>query len=358
MWMQNKTPVYLVALALCALVSGCDTAYYWQAARGQLDLMQRQRPIAELLQDSTTPAATRQALNYLLSARSFALEQLQLEDNQSYLQYVDLQREYVSWNVFATPELSMQNHTWCYPIAGCVSYRGYFDETDAEAYSNALKQEGFDTYVSGVGAYSTLGWFDDPVLSTFLQRGKVSLAALLFHELAHQVLYVQDDTEFNESFASSVETLLLQRWIQQQALQEDWQTYRRMEARQAAFTQLVLQHQQQRTDLFQSDLEASEKRRRKAQLIQDMHQDYADFKQTWQYDGYDNWVAKGLNNAQLSTVAAYHGLKPGFLALYERSGQNLTTFIQECRRLATLERDDRHQHLNELASGNIVYTQN
>lgn len=339
------------------LVASCDAPYYWQAAQGQLDLMQRKQPIKEIVQHESTPKETREALEYLLQVRTYALAQLRLEDNGSYLDYVDLKRDYVSWNVFATPELSMQNHTWCYPIAGCVSYRGYFDETDAKDYARQLQRQGFDTYVGGVGAYSTLGWFDDPVLSTFLQRDKLSMAALLFHELAHQVLYVQDDTEFNESFASSVESILLERWSQRRDLQSEWQNHQQLQERHAAFTQLVLEHQEKRTRVFNSELSDPEKRQRKAELIVDLQQEYLHFKQIWQFSGYDHWIASGLNNAQLSTVAAYNGLKPGFLALYKKSGRNLTNFIEECRHLAALEHSLKQQRLNQLASDNIVYTQ-
>lgn len=358
MWALNSAHARWLILAGCMLISSCDAPYYWQAAQGQLDLMQRKQPIDELLQKESTPTKTREALEYLLQVRTFALTQLQLENNGSYLDYVDLGRDYVSWNVFATPALSMQNHTWCYPIAGCVSYRGYFDETDARQYARQLQEEGFDTYVGGVGAYSTLGWFDDPVLSTFLQRDKLSLAALLFHELAHQVLYVQDDTEFNESFASSVESILLERWSQQRALESEWQHYQQMQDRQAAFTQLILEHQQKRDSLYKSELSTEDKRQRKAELIVELQQEYQQFKQFWQFSGYDGWIASGLNNAQLSTVATYHGLKPGFLALYENTDQNITNFLKKSQQLATLERSLRQQRLNELASDNIVYTQN
>ncbi|AUM14598.1 aminopeptidase [Ketobacter alkanivorans] len=359
MWKHNKHLALFPLLCLLSTLSGCDLPYYWQAAHGQWDLIQRKQPIDQLLSSTHTPDATKEQLQYLLQARQFALQQLALEHNDSYLEYVDLQREYVSWNVFATPELSMQNHTWCYPIAGCVSYRGYFDEQDAQRYAEKMEQQGFDTYIGGVGAYSTLGWFDDPVLSTFLQRGKLALAALLFHELAHQVLYVQDDTVFNESFATSVETILLSQWIKQQGLQAAWPAYEQAHQRHQAFTHLILQHKARRDALYQSEISDQQKRIEKQKLIEAMRQDYTAFKQEWNdFKGYDDWFSAGLNNAQLSTVATYHQLTPGFLALYGESDQNIATFIAESRALAERSKQQRHDRLNHLASANIVYTDN
>lgn len=344
----------MASLCLCA----CDLPYYWQAAHGQWDLIQRKQPIDTILQDETIADTTKDSLRYLLKARHFALTRLQLDDNQSYLDYVDLHRDYVSWNVFATPELSMQNHTWCYPIAGCVSYRGYFSEQEALRYAEQLQQEGYDTYVGGVGAYSTLGWFDDPVLSTFLQRGPLSLAALLFHELAHQVLYVKDDTVFNESFATSIEQLLLQEWVRQEGLHNLWKPYAQARQRQDEFVNLIMEHKQRRTDLYVSPLSGGDKRRQKQVLIQTLQQDYATLKARWDsYSGYDEWFALELNNAQLSTVAAYHELLPGFLALHAKTDQNLASFIAECRALSSLSKEQRHHRLNQLAQSNIVYTE-
>lgn len=345
----------ILSCLLLPTLTGCDAPYYWQAARGQWHLIQQKQPIEDLLNATDTPEPTKESLHYLLQVREFALQQLALTDNRSYLEYVDLQRNYVSWNVFATPELSMQNHTWCYPIAGCVSYRGYFSEQQAQDYARQLQQQGFDTYVGGVGAYSTLGWFDDPVLSTFLQRGKLSLAALLFHELAHQVLYVKDDTVFNESFATSVETILLQRWIQRQDLQNQWQPYEQAQQRQQAFTRLIMEHKQRREQLFKSDLTDEQKRAEKQRLIHALAKDYTLLKQTWQgYSGYDEWFRAGLNNAQLSTVAAYHELTPGFLALHEQTQQDqpdqkLASFLKQCSELAKLSKEQRHERLNQLA---------
>jgi predicted aminopeptidase len=349
----------ILLLVISMLLGGCDLPYYWQAAHGQWDLIQRQQPISELLQSEELSADKHSALQYVLEARQFALQQLPLEDNKSYLDYVDIERPYVTWNVFATPALSMQNHTWCYPIAGCVSYRGYFKQQDALSFAANMTEQGYDTYVGGVGAYSTLGWFDDPVLSTFLERDQLSLAALLFHELAHQVLYVKNDTVFNESFATSVERILLHRWIEQRQLQGLWEPFLAAEKRQEQFSRLVIENKQERQRLFESNQTEQQKRLGKQRLIKEFHQQYEEFKHHWNgFNGYDQWVNQGLNNAQLSTVATYHELTPAFEALFKKHEQNLGVFLQQCQHLATLEKTDRHQRLNQLVSPNIVYTQN
>lgn len=338
-----------LALILTLVLTGCDAPYYWQAAKGQWNIISQQQNIAEIINNPSTPQAVREKLRYLLTAREFAVEKLNLTGNDSYLTYVDLKRDHVVWNVFATPELSMNNKTWCYPIAGCVSYRGYFSEQDALSFADELSQQGFDTYVGGVGAYSTLGWFEDPVLNTFITRTETALAALLFHELAHQTLYVKDDTVFNESYASSIEQILLQQWLSDAPQQ--WQAYLNNQGRHNSFLQLVLNNKQQREALFNGDLSDQEKRDAKAQSVQQLWDDYQRFKQQWNgYNGYDHWFEKGLNNAQLSTVATYNELLPGFMALYKATNQNLSQFIKNCESLADLSKKQRHQRLKQFAN--------
>ncbi|MCG8534025.1 MAG: aminopeptidase [Pseudomonadales bacterium] len=343
--------VFTFALAL----SACDLPYYWQAAQGQLSLVNQRQSIDEIIAAPSTPDSLKAKLRYLLRAREFALQQLDMPENKSYLTYVDLGRDHVVWNVFATHELSMANQTWCYPIAGCVSYRGYFSENDAKRFANDLAQQGYDTYVGGVGAYSTLGWFEDSVLNTFISRSDTALAALLFHELAHQTLYVKNDTQFNESYASAVEQILLQQWLMQSP--DQWQAYLTGKARHDAFSKMVIQNKHQRETLFESNLPDEQKRAQKSRLQRSLMEEYQQFKHDWQFDGYDNWFAKGLNNAQLSTVATYNELLPGFLALYGKSEQNLHNFIQASVALSQKDKTERHQQLKQLASKNIVYTE-
>lgn len=343
--MTSNTKRLLTTLlaSVATLLQGCDASFYWQAARGQLDLLQRRQDIPQLLQSDSTDANLKRQLEYVLQVRTFAAEQLHLTVNDNYLTYADLQRPFVVWNVFATPELSLENRRWCFPVAGCVPYRGYFAEADAQAYAGTLAQQGFDTYVGGVAAYSTLGWFDDAVLNTFVSRDQLSLAALLIHELAHQTLYVPDDSTFNESFATAVENLGLERWIAQAELQDQLPAYREAKTRQQQFLDLVLTHRDEREKLFASTLSNAEKRQRKDELQAALQQSYAQLKQSWNgYDGYDRWFSRPVNNAQLSTVATYHALEPGFRALFEQSGKDFPAFFQRCREIAQLPEDQRH----------------
>lgn len=351
----NKTVLLKKAALGCficltlILCGGCELSYYWQAAQGQWQLIRERQPIEELVQAENTPEPLRQQLQLTQSVRAFALERLPLEDNKSYLDYVDLKRDHVVWNLFVTPALSMENETWCYPIAGCVSYRGFFSEADALDNAHLWQQKGYDVYVGGVDAYSTLGWFDDPVLSTFLKRDTLNLASLLFHELAHQVLYVQDDTLFNESFATAVESILLEQWVEENHLQGDLPAFREQRSRRLAFLQLVIHNKEQREALYHSDLSEADKLSAKTGLINQLLAEYQTFKNTWSgFNGYDAWFNKGLNNAQLSTVATYYEWVPAFLALYQQNGHSLTTFIDQCKLLAEMEPTKRDHALNAL----------
>lgn len=342
---------------LAILLAGCDLPFYWQAARGQLDLLQRRQPIADLIADPATPDALRQQLDYILQARRFARDTLHLDTGDNYTTYADLERPYVVWNVFATPALSLQNERWCFPIAGCVPYRGYFAEADAQAFAEKLARQGLDTYVGGIAAYSTLGWFEDAVLNTFIQRDPLSLAGLLFHELAHRTVYLPDDATFNESFATAVENIGIELWIEKAGLQHLQPTHREAEKRQQQFLALVLKNREDRAALFNSHLSDAEKQAGKAALAHQLRQDYAGLKASWNgFAGYDRWFAGPLNNAQLSTVATYHQLEPGFRALFEQSGRDFPTFYRRCRTLTETSSTERHQLLNRLATGEFVYT--
>lgn len=345
----------MLATFLC--LQACEAPYYWQAARGQIDLLQRRQDISGLIRSDTTDPALKSRLEYVLQVRAFAGKTLHLTLNDSYLTYVDLQRPYVLWNVFATPELSLQNQRWCFPIAGCVPYRGYFAEANARAFARELDQAGFDTYVGGISAYSTLGWFDDSVLSTFVERDQLALAALLIHELTHQTFYVPDDSTFNESFATAVEQIGLELWIEAAGLQHERPAYQAARQRQQQFLQLVMDNRAELETLFASDLTDTEKRQGKTRLQEQLQQQYQQLKLSWNgYSGYDNWFNGPLNNAQLSTVATYHALEPGFRALFEQSGQDFPRFLQRCRMIAKQPVPERHQLLQRIAAGEIVYT--
>ncbi len=270
---------------------------------------------------------------------------LPVEDN--YASYVDIQRPFVVWNVFAAPEFSMNPVNRCYPIAGCVSYRGYFSETDAQAYALKLDGEGYDVYVGGVSAYSTLGWFSDPVLSTIINRDDYQLAALLFHELAHQLIYIPGDTEFNESFATTIEREGLRRWLAANDVTEtESNNLVRLAQvntqRHEEFVALVNAAVSELQVIYASNNSALEKRQAKAGVFTRMRSDYNVLRSTWNgYDAYDAWMSRELNNAQLSTVATYFNWVPAFEQMLADNNHDLDRFYAEVSTITELDIDER-----------------
>lgn len=352
------------ALALGALVAaaaGCSTVgYYAQAAHGHLSMLAAARPIDDWLADPAAPAPLKQRLERARAIRAFASNELGLPDNRSYTAYADLKRPAVVWNVFAAPELSLQLKAWCYPLFGCASYRGYFDRGDAQALADELRAQGFDVYVAPVPAYSTLGWLDwlggDPLLNTFIGYPDGELARMIFHELAHQVVYVKDDTVFNESFATAVERVGVRRWLAAYGDDAMRAEYARFEARRADFVELLLAYRRRLADAYASGTDA-EKRERKRAVFEDLRREYERIKQTrWDgWAGYDRFFAQALGNAHLAAVGAYNDLVPVFEALLERQGGDLRRFYAEVRRLATLAKPERDAELRALApAGSVV----
>ncbi len=341
------------AMALIALsLAGCSsTPYYWQAAHGQFDLWRKSRPIDAYLADPNTSEALKAQLKQIQQIRVFASRDLDLPDNGSYRSYADLGRPYVVWNVFAAPELSMKAKEWCFPVAGCVGYRGYFDEQGARTFAEGIAREGYDTYVGGVPAYSTLGWFDDPVPSTIIGYPDTEVARLIFHELAHQVVYVRDDTTFSESFASTVEQEGVARWVKAQGSRENLERFRQAQARKRQFIDLVLKYQGKLAEIYASSAGVEEKRKLKAQTIDAMRADYADLKGTWAMpSGYDAWFAGPLNNAQIVSVASYTEQVPGFQALLAQEQGDMKRFFAAAKALAKLSKPERDAKLAALAA--------
>jgi predicted aminopeptidase len=341
----------LAAAAVC-LGSGCSTlGYYGQALQGHLDLMHRARPVSDWLAEPDTPPGLRERLALTQRLRDFASRELALPDNRSYRAYADLQRGAAVWNVVAAPELSLTLKTWCFPIMGCVGYRGYFDRAAAQALGERLKGEGFEVSVYGVPAYSSLGWSNwiggDPLLNTFITWPEGELARLIFHELAHQVAYAADDTTFNESFATAVERLGGERWLadRPQARAE----LARIEQRRTEFRALMQAQRERLLALYASPLDDTAKRARKAELMAQWRAEYAQLKaQQWNgYAGYDAAVA-GANNASFGVQAAYHELVPAFEQLFRREGGDFKRFYAEVRRLAALPKAERRATLEPL----------
>lgn len=344
-----------VALVLAALASmaGCSTVgYYYQAARGHFAVLSAARPISELLADPTTPQPLRQRLERAQEIRRFAVTDLGLPDNGSYRSYADLGRAAVVWNVFATPPLSLELKTWCYPFFGCAGYRGYFARNAAERFAATLRGEGYDVNVAPVPAYSTLGWFDDPLLNTFINSNDGELARLMFHELAHQIVYVRDDTEFNESFATTVERAGVARWLAAQNDARLTHSYAEIERRRRDFRALLLDYREKLRRLYAEPVADAVKLERKRALFEALEADYRALRDTrWHgFAGYDRYFAQPLNNAHLAAVGAYYGLVPAFEALLARDG-SLPAFYDDVRRLAKLDKPQRDRALAALVSG-------
>jgi predicted aminopeptidase len=346
----------LLALAATGLLGGCSTlAYYGQAVGGHLDIVQRSRPVADWLADERTPPALRARLASSQQMRDFAVRELKLPDNASYRRYADLQRDAVVWNLVAAPELSLTLKTWCFPLMGCVGYRGSFERAPAEVLAAELQAQGFETSVYGVPAYSTLGWTNwmggDPLLNTFIGRSDAELARLMFHELAHQVVYVDDDTAFNESFATAVERLGGQRWLAAHASAKERADDALLLQRREDFRALTLRTRQRLEALYTGPLDEAAKRARKAELMALLRAEYAALKAgPWQgYAGYDGWVARA-NNASFAVQAAYTAQVPAFEALFQREGGDFARFYAAVQGLAALPKDQRRARLDALAA--------
>ena len=293
-----------------------------------------------------------QTVRYLSRKLSrFATDSLGLPENRSYTAFADLQRPAAVWNVFATPELSLELKTWCYPVLGCAGYRGYFERADAEAMAAELQADGYDVNVAPVPAYSTLGWFDDPLLNTFIYAPDVELARLVFHELSHQVVYVRDDTVFNESFATAVEREGVRRWLaahgddRQRAA---WDVYVQ---RRDDFLGLLLAQRRRLDAVFRSDAPVEEKRAAKAAVFEDLQRQYRQLRdERWQgYAGYDRFFERRLTSAHLAAVGAYNDWVPAFDALLVESGGDLPAFYSRVRQLGSLDKPTGTAEMRRLA---------
>ena len=337
----------LLLAAACTLLCGCGTLYLMQAASGEWQVLRRRVPIDTLLADPHTPPALRAHLEQVRAAREFASGELRLPDSSSYRSYADIGRPYVVWNVVAAPEFSVSPQRWCFPIAGCVAYRGYFRERRAREFAAALAVRGFDVAVDGVPAYSTLGSFADPVLSSMLRYGDDELAATIFHELAHQLLYVRGDSEFNEAFATTVEDAGLERWLNSRGASQRLQQLRERQTHAAAFVSLLARSRTRLALLYASGATRDEMRERKAQILGALAADIRalELREGASYPLYEEWIAAGLNNARLASVSTYFDCLPGFRRLLGESGDDLARFYAAARQLARQPRAVRHARL-------------
>jgi predicted aminopeptidase len=368
-WMTLRRGLAASVLLVVVLsFSGCETYHFYrQAIKGQYYLISHQQRIQTLLKDGETPASLKRQLQLIEELRVFAEKDLKLPVDGHYQKYVDVHRPYVVRNVEAAPEFSMEPKTWWYPLVGSLEYRGYFAEKDARAYGEHLEKKGWDVYLGGASAYSTLGWFKDPVLSTFIFEPDQDLAETIFHELGHQRVFAHGDTDFNEAFATTVGQEGARRWLRTRGDTAAYDKYLAELERNKQFIQLIARARERLEKLYGDErneagkVKATKKKlaippeqlREEKQLIFfALQEEYVRLKASWGGDqAYENWFAQQVNNAQLNSVAAYYDLVPGFEQLLKIHGGDLEKFYEEAERLAKKPKKERQQRLRALSGG-------
>jgi predicted aminopeptidase len=358
--------VFLGAIAVAA-VSGCQAiGYYAQAMRGEYQILAHRKLIADLIADPQTPARLRKKLELVEELRTFAKDQLKLPVDGDYSKYVDVHREYVVWNVQAAPQFSLQPRTWWYPLVGSLEYRGYFSARGASNYAGRIARKGDDVYVDGIEAYSTLGWFKDPILNTFISLSDAELAEVLFHELGHRRVFARGDTDFNEAYATTVGQEGARRWLRASGRTNLLERYEIALRRNDQFVHLIMSTRERLETIYGDTLDkngkvkaaktlpqpAAELKVEKQRVFAELHRNYEQLKASWGgYPGYDDWFAHELNNAQLNTIANYYDYLPAFKRLLELNGGDMEKFYGEVERLSKMDKDRRHQWLRNLAKG-------
>jgi predicted aminopeptidase len=357
---SSRAVIAAAILAGIAVLGGCSSlGYYWQSVSGHLELMRAARPVQDWLADPQTDQQLKAKLELAQRLREFAVSSLHLPDNASYRRYADIGRPSVVWNVVAAPELSLVAKTWCFPVAGCVAYRGYFSEAEARAEAAQLAGQGLEVNVYGVPAYSTLGWLNwaggDPLLSSFVGHREAELARLLFHELAHQVVYVPDDTSFNESFATAVERIGGRQWLASQGTGDAVEREARWQLRRTAMRSLMQATRDQLKSLYAEHeagrIDAARAREAKRETMARFSAAYQALRASWlaaevpdvtvaSLSVYDRWI-QGANNASLASVASYDEMVPAFEALFERQQRNWPRFYDAVRALAAMPKAQR-----------------
>lgn len=346
---HNLTKYGLLAFA-AVTVSGCSSfGYYLDLMAGHSELLEQRKPVAELLAEKETKPRLRELLQASQNIRDFATNELHLPENDSYRMYADLKRPYAVWNVIAVEEFSIKPKKWCFLIVGCLSYRGYFSKEEATKYANELKAEGYDVYVAGAKAYSTLGWFDDPLLNTMMYKSEARRAGIIFHELAHQVLYVDNDTAFNEAFATAVEHEGIRRWLIKKGQSEKYNQYLINKKRDAELNNLLKDTRDKLKDLYKTKTSNKEKRQVKKQIFALMQNKYKQLKKSWAgYSAYDQWMKQDLNNSHLLLIATYHDLVPTFKAMLRQENFDLNKFYVKAEQFGKLDKEKRILQLKQI----------
>ena len=333
-------------IAACLFLQGCGSLYVAQAAKGQLQILTARKPITRVVADPKAPADLKKRLESVRAAREFAWRELALPNNKSYRTYADLKREFVVWSVVATPEFSVDPKEWCFPIVGCVAYRGYFREASAQKFAERLRVAGFDTTIGGVPAYSTLGKFNDPILNTLMIYGDDELASIMFHELSHQVVYIPDDSSFNEAFAVAVEREGLARWLKFRGREADLGKYLKRRERQAEGMHIVARYREQLAALYRTPLPPVSMRAHKAEVFAALVRELRALDSRYgTQSGLAAELAGKPNNARLASLATYYDCVPGFERVLDDQQHDLPRFYAAVRVLAKLPRDERRARL-------------
>ena len=341
----------LVLIFAALTVSACSSfGYYMDLMAGHSELLEQRKQVSEVIADKGTSTKLRKLLETSQKIRNFASKELNLPENDSYRLYADLKRRYAVWNVVAAEEFSVQPKKWCFMFVGCLSYRGYFSKLDATNYANELKAEGFDVYVGGAKAYSTLGWFDDPLLNTMMYKSEARRAGIIFHELAHQVVYIENDSAFNEAFATAVEQEGIRRWMSAKGQNEKYQEYLVNKKRDSEINQLLQETREKLKKLYKTKINNEEKRQRKKAVFSSMQKQYSALKKSWGgYDVYDPWMKQGLNNSHLLLIATYNDLVPTFKLMLKNEGYDLKNFYASVKKYGELKKEERNIQLKLLA---------
>lgn len=339
----------VLVVTLVSSLTGCiGISYYAQSLNGHLQITTARKSVAKLLTDPSTPEELRRQMASASAIRQFASDELALPDNASYRSYVDTGRDYVTWAVFAAPEFSLAPLSWCFPVFGCVPYRGYFSKKTAIETAVELQRQGHDVHVSGITAYSTLGWTSDPLLNTMLDQGETNLAALVFHELAHQRVYVNDDSPFNEAFAVAVETTGVKKWLRASGDTAGLRRYEASQKRSADFRTLVSQTRSELRQIYAGTGTSELKRTEKAAAINRLRLRYSQVRnKDWGgYNGYDGWFNAPINNAKLAATSVYNEKVPAFLRLFELCAGDYSRFYAAVQRIGALNRASRSEALD------------
>ena len=342
-----------IFLLLLPLLTGCaDLGYYWHTAKGHMAIMDKRVDIDDLLANPDTDAKLKSRLQLVKEIRQFAIDRLALPESGSYTSFAQLDRPYALQNLFAAPEFSVKLITWCYPIAGCTSYRGFYEQERLDEFVKGLEADNNDIHIGRVAAYSTLGWFDDPVLSSFINRSDHRLAGLLFHELTHQEIYIDDDSKFNESLASAVQQVGIRLWLIAHDDQTTLDKYNRSLLYRRDVVLLIEDTRNKLREMYKTEKSSDYKRRQKQQYFMELREGYEDIATAHNYrDGFANWLSRELNNAKLASVSTYNALVPAFVKMIEAHNNDFEIFFDYVEKVGDLDKDKRGSCLTAWQAG-------